>query len=210
MSRYNLTIAVSDRGVPQRSSSVPAIITVTDVNDSPPVFGRAEYIVSLSEGAAAGTEILRVTATDPDSAPYAEVQYSISSGDEMKLFSVDQWDWGTEASKTFGQREPNFSCGYSTSLRWPWSFCLGSISVEVKDINDNIPYFPIATLTASIRENQPPNSAVTVLHAIDYDTGVYGQLKYYLMDHAGLGKDIFLVDPNSGEVRTGRFLILRR
>ncbi len=32
LSRYNLTIAVSDRGVPQHSSSVPAIITVTDVN----------------------------------------------------------------------------------------------------------------------------------------------------------------------------------
>ena len=59
-SRYNLTIVVSDRGVPQRSSSVPAVITVIDVNDNPPVFSHAEYIVALSEGAAAGTEILQI------------------------------------------------------------------------------------------------------------------------------------------------------
>lgn len=60
---YNLTVVVSDRGVPQRSSSVAAMITITDVNDNPPVFTRAEYTVSLSEGAASGTEIIRLTAT---------------------------------------------------------------------------------------------------------------------------------------------------
>lgn len=62
-SLYNLTVVVSDRGVPQRSSSVAAVITIGDVNDNPPVFSRAEYTVSLSEGAAAGTEIIRLTAT---------------------------------------------------------------------------------------------------------------------------------------------------
>lgn len=60
---YNLTVVVSDRGVPQRSSSVAAVITISDVNDNPPVFSRAEYTVSLSEGAVSGTEIIRLTAT---------------------------------------------------------------------------------------------------------------------------------------------------
>ncbi|KAJ0061580.1 hypothetical protein NL108_005707, partial [Boleophthalmus pectinirostris] len=60
---YNLTVVVSDRGVPQRSSSVAAVITIGDVNDNPPVFSRADYTVALSEGAAAGTEIIRLTAT---------------------------------------------------------------------------------------------------------------------------------------------------
>lgn len=60
---YNLTVVVSDRGMPQRSSSVAAVITVSDVNDNPPVFSRAEYTVSLSEGAGSGTEIIRLTAT---------------------------------------------------------------------------------------------------------------------------------------------------
>lgn len=197
LSHYNLTIAVSDRGSPQRSSSVPAVITITDVNDNPPVFGRAEYIVALNEGAAGGTEILRVTATDPDSAPYAEVQYSISSGDEMKLFSVDQWTGALKLQRPLDRESRTSHVVIVQASDGHGHFALAPVSVEVKDINDNRPYFPIATLTASIRENQPPNSAVTVLHAIDYDTGVYGQLKYHIVDHTGL----FLVDQNSGEVR---------
>ncbi|KAF6716279.1 Protocadherin-16 [Oryzias melastigma] len=75
---YNLTVVVSDRGVPQRSSSVVALITIGDVNDNPPVFSRPEYMVALSEGAVSGTEIIRLTATDLDSTPNAEVQYTIS------------------------------------------------------------------------------------------------------------------------------------
>lgn len=62
-SLYNLTVVVSDRGVPQRSSSVAAVIMIGDVNDNPPAFTRAEYTVSLSEGATAGTEIIRLSAT---------------------------------------------------------------------------------------------------------------------------------------------------
>lgn len=62
-SLYNLTVVVSDRGMPQKSSNVAAVITIADVNDNSPVFSRAEYTVSLSEGAAAGTEIIRLTAT---------------------------------------------------------------------------------------------------------------------------------------------------
>ena len=62
-SLYNLTVVVSDRGMPQKSSNVAAVITIADVNDNSPVFSSSEYTVSLSEGAAAGTEIIRLTAT---------------------------------------------------------------------------------------------------------------------------------------------------
>ncbi|KAF7701166.1 protocadherin-16 [Silurus meridionalis] len=201
-SRYNLTIVVSDRGVPQRSSSVPAIITVKDVNDNPPAFSRAEYVVSLSEGASAGSEILRLSAVDPDSAPNAEIQYSISSGDDTGLFSVDQWTGALRLQKPLDRETQNSHVVIIQASDGHGHFALAPINVEVKDINDNRPYFPIETMTASLRENQPPNSAVTVLHAIDHDTGVYGQLKYFILDRSGQGKDFFMVDQNTGEVRS--------
>ncbi|TSX58293.1 Protocadherin-16 [Bagarius yarrelli] len=201
-SRYNLTIVVSDRGVPQHSSSVPAIITVNDVNDNPPAFSRAEYVVSLSEGVSAGSEVLRLSATDPDSAPNAEIQYSISSGDDMGLFTVDQWTGALRLQKTLDRETQPSHVVIIQASDGHGHFALAPINVEVKDINDNRPYFPIETLTASIRENQPPNSAVTVLHAIDHDTGVYGQLKYFIMDRSSLGKDFFLVDQSTGDVRS--------
>ncbi|XP_026994718.2 protocadherin-16 [Tachysurus fulvidraco] len=201
-SRYNLTIVVSDRGVPQRSSSVPAIITVNDVNDNPPAFSRAEYVVSLSEGVSAGSEVLRLSATDPDSAPNAEIQYSISSGDDTGLFSVDQWTGALRLQKPLDRESQPSHVVIIQASDGHGQFALAPINVEVKDINDNRPYFPIEVMTASIRENQPANSAVTVLHAIDHDTGVYGHLKYFILDRSSPGKDFFLVDQNTGEVRS--------
>ncbi|XP_074527695.1 protocadherin-16 isoform X1 [Halichoeres trimaculatus] len=199
---YNLTVVVSDRGVPQRSSSVAAVITIGDVNDNPPVFGRAEYSVSLSEGAAAGTEIIRLTATDPDSTPNAEVQYTISSGDEVNLFTMDQWTGALRLQRALDREHQSTHIVIIQATDGQGHFALAPVIVEVKDVNDNHPFFPVEVLTASIRENQPANSAVTVLHAIDHDTGVYGQLKYFMMERSGTGKDSFAIDKNSGEIRS--------
>ncbi|XP_061755306.1 protocadherin-16-like [Nerophis ophidion] len=198
---YNLTVVVSDRGVPQKSSSVAAVIAIGDVNDNPPAFGRAEYTVSLSEGAAAGTEIIRLTATDPDSAPNAEVQYTISSGDEINLFAVDQWTGALRLQQALDREHQPAHTVIIQATDGLGHFALVPVIVEVKDINDNHPFFPVEVLTASIRENQPANSAVTVLHAIDHDTGVFGQLKYFMMEHFVAGKD-FSVDANTGEIRS--------
>ncbi|KAJ8368542.1 hypothetical protein SKAU_G00085700, partial [Synaphobranchus kaupii] len=198
---YNLTVVASDRGVPQRSSSVSAVITVTDANDNSPAFGRAEYAVALSEGATAGTEILRLTATDLDSSPNADIRYAISSGDETGLFSVHPGTGALRLQRTVDrERQPYHTIIMQASDR-QGHYALAPVTVEVKDVNDNRPYFPLKTLTASIRENQPTNAPVTVLHAIDYDKGVYGQLRYYMVDKNGEGKESFLVNQTSGEVR---------
>uniref|UniRef100_A0A8C4NTH0 Protocadherin-16 n=1 Tax=Dicentrarchus labrax TaxID=13489 RepID=A0A8C4NTH0_DICLA len=199
---YNLTVVVSDRGVPQRSSSVAAVITIGDVNDNPPVFSRAEYTVSLSEGAAAGTEIIRLTATDTDSTPNAEVQYTISSGDEVNLFTMDQWTGALRLQQALDREHQSTHIVIIQATDGHGHFALAPVIVDVKDVNDNHPFFPVEVLTASIRENQPANSAVTVLHAIDHDTGVFGQLKYYMVERSGAGKDSFTVDQNSGEIKS--------
>ncbi|XP_005472325.1 protocadherin-16 [Oreochromis niloticus] len=201
-SLYNLTVVVSDRGVPQRSSSVAAVITIGDVNDNPPAFTRAEYTVTLIEGATAGTEIIRLTATDPDSTPNAEVQYSISSGNEVNLFTVDPWSGALKLQRALDREHQPTHVVIVQATDGQGHFALAPVIVEVKDVNDNHPFFPVDVLIASIRENQPANSAVTVLHAIDHDTGVFGQLKYYMLERSGAGKESFAVDQNSGEIRS--------
>ncbi|XP_033954706.1 protocadherin-16 [Pseudochaenichthys georgianus] len=199
---YNLTVVVSDRGVPQRSSNVAAVITIGDVNDNPPVFSRAEYTVSLSEGAAAGTEIIRLTATDPDSTPNAEVQYTISSGDEVNLFTIDQWTGALRLQRTLDREHQPTHVVIIQATDGQGHFALAPVIVEVKDVNDNHPFFPVEVLTASIKENRPANSAVTVLHAIDHDTGVFGQLKYHIVERSAAGRDSFTVDQNTGEIKS--------
>ncbi|TRY65999.1 hypothetical protein DNTS_003779, partial [Danionella cerebrum] len=202
VNRYNLTIVVSDRGIPQQSSSVPVLITVLDTNDNPPTFSREEYNAVVNEGVETGTEIMQLFAVDPDSTPNGEVQYSISSGDESELFSVDRRTGSLRLRRSLDgvkQSSHMFVIQASDSQGY---FALAPVTVEIKDTNNNKPYFPLKSLTASIRENQPHNSLVTILHAIDHDKGSYGDLKYFLMYNSGNGKDSFLVNQTSGEVRT--------
>ncbi|XP_039987657.1 protocadherin-16 [Xiphias gladius] len=199
---YNLTVVVSDRGIPQRSSSVPILISVSDANDNPPAFSRAEYSVVLSEGAAAGTEILQLSATDPDSAPNGEVQYFISSGDETDLFHVDQWTGALRLQRPLDSERQLYYMIVIKATDGQGHYDLAPVSIEVKDINDNQPFFPLNIVTASIRENQPQNALVTMLHAIDHDRGVFGQLRYYMLDNSKEGREAFLINQTSGEVQT--------
>lgn len=199
---YNLTVVVSDRGIPQRSSSVLILISVIDANDNPPAFSRAEYSVALSEGVAAGTEILHLSATDPDSAPNGEVQYSISSGDEGDLFQVDQWTGALRLQRTLGSESQSSHVIVVQATDGQGQYAFVPVSIEVKDINDNQPFFPLKLVTASVRENQPQNALVCMLHAIDHDKGVFGQLRYYMLDNSKKGRDAFLINQTSGEIRT--------
>lgn len=199
---YNLTVVVSDRGIPQRSSSVPILISVSDANDNPPAFSRAEYSVVLSESAAAGTEILHLSATDPDSAPNGEVQYSISSGDESNLFQVDKWTGALRLQRPLDSERQSYHVIVVQATDGQGHYALAPVSIEVKDINDNRPFFPLNTVTASIRENQPQNALVTMLHAIDHDRGVFGQLRYYMLDNSKEGREAFLINQTSGEIRS--------
>uniref|UniRef100_A0A673NB94 Protocadherin-16 n=1 Tax=Sinocyclocheilus rhinocerous TaxID=307959 RepID=A0A673NB94_9TELE len=199
---YNLTIVVSDRGIPQRSSSVPVLITVMDTNDNPPSFSRAEYNVIVNEGAETGKEILQLFAVDPDSTSNGEVQYSISSGDESELFSIDRWTGSLRLRRSLDSEKQSSRVFIIQASDGQGHFALAPVTVEVKNINNNRPYFPLKSLTASIRENQPQKALVTILHAIDHDKGAYGELRYFLMYNSGNGKDSFLVNQTSGEVRT--------
>ncbi|CAH0731724.1 unnamed protein product, partial [Brenthis ino] len=73
------------------SNTVPVHITVTDVNEFPPVFSQSAYVRSVDEGKLYD-EIVRVEATDRDCTPrYGDVcKYEIlNDGDRSQPFSIN-------------------------------------------------------------------------------------------------------------------------
>uniref|UniRef100_A0A8C3EZG8 Protocadherin-16 n=1 Tax=Chrysemys picta bellii TaxID=8478 RepID=A0A8C3EZG8_CHRPI len=206
---YNLTVAASDRGVPQRSTTVPVLVTVLDVNDNPPVFARAEYHTAVSESTPPGTELLRLAAHDADSGSYGQVHYSISSGDQRRLFQLHEATGALRLAQSLDRETQALHSLVVQASDGPGGhFALVPITIEVKDINDNIPYFPVETLSASVRENLPPGTLVTTLHAIDADTGAFGELRYAVLEQAvgelgpPEGRDVFFINRTSGELRS--------
>ncbi|XP_035755124.1 protocadherin-16 [Egretta garzetta] len=206
---YNLTVAASDRGLPQRSTTVPVLITVQDVNDNPPVFARAEYRTAVSESTPPGTELLRMVAHDADSGPHGHVHYTISSGDQHGLFQLHESTGALCLARPLDREAQALHALVVQATDMPGGhFALVPVAIEVKDINDNKPYFPVEVLSASMRENLPPGTLVTTLRAVDADTGVFGELRYTVLEQPvgepGMveGRDAFSVNSSSGELRS--------
>ncbi|NWS78157.1 PCD16 protein, partial [Crotophaga sulcirostris] len=208
-SLYNLSVAASDRGVPQRSATVMVVVTVRDVNDNAPVFDRAEYRAAVSESTPAGTELLRVVAHDADSGPRGRVRYSISSGDQRGLFQLHESTGALGLARPLDREAQALHALVVRAMDVPGGhFALVPVAIEVKDVNDNKPYFPLEVLSASLRENLPPGTLVTTLRAVDADTGVFGELRYAVVEQAvgepGMAevRDAFTVNSSSGELRS--------
>lgn len=86
---YELRAQVGDQGSPRLSSLCQVVVSVLDINDNPPVFEHREYTATVSEDVAAGTQVLRVQAASRDTDTNGEISYSIISGNEHGMFSVD-------------------------------------------------------------------------------------------------------------------------
>ena len=64
---YTLVVYAVDGGSPVPQTGTTTVsVTVEDVNEDEPRFTRRAYSVFLSDNAAVGTEIVRVSAVDPD------------------------------------------------------------------------------------------------------------------------------------------------
>ncbi|KAF2355242.1 Cadherin, partial [Trinorchestia longiramus] len=76
--------------------------------------------------------------------------------------------------------------------------------VNVKDINDNAPFFPTPQLVASVRENSPAGTAVAQVSAVDHDDpneGDHATLHYTLEKNVidqQSGHPIFVIEPSTG------------
>ena len=54
------------------------------------------------------------------------------------------------------------------------------LTINVSDVNDNFPTFPVPSYSVSINETSPPNSMVTTVIAEDLDFGVNSVVDYEL------------------------------
>lgn len=86
--QYTLTISVSD-GEYSATTDASITVTLTDVNDSPPVFDPSEYSVSFTTDIQNGASIVTVTASDADyTTANNVVTYSLLPAD-VAVFTID-------------------------------------------------------------------------------------------------------------------------
>ncbi|XP_012135516.1 cadherin 87A isoform X2 [Megachile rotundata] len=213
-SKITITVLASD-GAPInscRSSTVPVVVKLVDVNDNRPIFTQHSYRASVAENLSVNppAPILQVRAVDHDEGVNGEVWYTIMHGNENESFSLNR----------------------ETGILYPGAALLGRagsyrIKIEARDgaghgphsdrcyvyirvtpVNQHKPQFVLPELsnaTVEVPENTGvPNYLILTVKAIDRDPGENGHVNYHLKvgNRNVQETEEFSIDQDTGELRS--------
>ncbi|CDQ76612.1 unnamed protein product [Oncorhynchus mykiss] len=196
--QHRLVVRAVDGGVPAQSSEVQVIISVTDINDNPPVFTQHLYKAMVSQLAQRGHFVACVRTSDADLSDTDRLEYSLLSGNEDSSFTIDGRSGEIVISKYRKlNRETLYNLSVSVSDGLYSSVC--NVQVTVVTSNLHSPSFSHTDSVVELLENSPVGMLVTQVTATDKDLGVYGKVTYYIVND--VAKDKFTINEN-GEIFT--------
>uniref|UniRef100_A0A182SHC2 Cadherin domain-containing protein n=1 Tax=Anopheles maculatus TaxID=74869 RepID=A0A182SHC2_9DIPT len=202
--RYNITVIVSDNGVPTLTATAHVIVTILDANDNSPIFAKNLYEFEIEENMRRGAMIGTVSASDYDAGINAVVRYSlIPSNTSFQINPVS----GEITTRDSLDRETKASYDLVVEARdqgTPYRSSRVSVQIQILDVNDNAPdIVDPQEDVVSVREEQPIGTEVVKVRAIDRDHGQNASISYSILkgrDSDGYG--MFSIDPMSGVIRT--------
>ncbi|XP_075716448.1 protocadherin-23 [Rhinoderma darwinii] len=204
---HTLVLLASDRGISCLSSSATVLISVLDSNDNPPIFQNLVYHVSVREHHPINMEVTKILAADYDSGDNANIVYSIASGNDGGIFTVDSQNGTVSLAKPLDyENVMNFALVLKATDTWGINNdeAFTKLYITVLDDNDFPPQFLFNSLSCSLSENTPPFSPVCTANAIDLDSGPFGALTYSIQSMCinEPKQDKFFIDSLTGDIYT--------
>ncbi|XP_078459193.1 protocadherin Fat 1-like isoform X2 [Lampetra planeri] len=195
---HNFLVRASDSGMPFLTSDVPVTITVTDINDNPPVFNQLLYEAFVSELAPRGHFVTRVQASDADASDTDKLEYSILSGNDHMNFVVDSKSGIISISNLRKQTlAPQYRLNISVSDGVFTS--TAQVHVNIQSANLHSPIFGQNEYVKEIPENSEVGTLLTLVQATDKDWGPLGHVSYSIVNQ--FAGDRFTIDEN-GQIFT--------
>ena len=199
MATYNLQLLCSDG---TRNDIATVSVTVTSVNEHPPVFINTPYMSTVMESNMTGRHIITVTANDADRGNGANVMYSIVNSvaagkfeidtisgairNSQPLLVADLTHYALEVLATDGGSPNTFT---STTL----------VVVEVTDTNER-PMLILGTTEIIASTATPPQTVLLTFQCIDNDIGQNSRLQLSHRITPTLGIDVRTLTSDAGIV----------
>uniref|UniRef100_A0A3Q0QP40 Cadherin 24 n=1 Tax=Amphilophus citrinellus TaxID=61819 RepID=A0A3Q0QP40_AMPCI len=189
------------------SGTTTVTVRLSDVNDNPPHFRRSAWSFSVSELAAPGVEVGRLTATDPDLGENAQLEFTILDTEEAEIFNVTGrdkeaviiLDYETRNSYTFSVEVANPIVDARYIRKGPFK---DQATVRIMVLNaDEPPRFSQALYHLDVSENCPPVCSVGRVYAVDPDTGQSTNIRYSI-DPQSDPEALFRIASDTGFIST--------
>ncbi|XP_068455442.1 cadherin-20-like [Clinocottus analis] len=215
---YTVVIQAKDMGgqLGGLAGTTTVNITLSDVNDNPPMFDQRLYQMSIPEVGPVGSVVGRIWARDRDVGVNAEVQYSIIDGDGRDTFDIR-----TDPTNLFGiitvkrpldfESKPSYTLkveGANTHLdpalrpRGPFKD-VTIVHVSVEDV-DEPPLFDMPAYYVELSEDADIGTVVKTVAARDPDAA--NNTVRYSIERSSDPEAFFYMEITSGSLITVRSL----
>ncbi|XP_061690531.1 protocadherin Fat 2 [Syngnathoides biaculeatus] len=194
---YALTITATDG---KFQTPVGVRVDVLDYNDNAPQCQQLMYSEDLMENSPSSTFVLKVSASDADEGPNAQISFSLH-GPDSDQFHLDHV---TGELFTLAALDREVMSEYKMVARATDGgglSCQADILVRVLDMNDNAPLFSSVHYRVSVYDNTTKGTPISAVYAHDIDAGVNSEVRYSLLEGDG---GYFSLDEFSGILRLER------
>ncbi|XP_044060691.1 protocadherin alpha-8-like [Siniperca chuatsi] len=182
-------------------------VEVLDVNDHSPTFSTKESRLEISESVLPGLRLQLQAAHDPDVGQFSVQEYKLSPNDHFRLEVKDRGKDGKipilVLLKTLDRETKKSHKLLLTAIDGgkPSKSGTAEITVDVLDVNDNMPVFNGDAYSVFLEENAPIGTTIIKVNASDLDEGSNGEIMYSLGKNVNSRiRELFRVDPNTGEI----------
>ena len=205
VSEYRFRVLAVDHGKPALTGTATVHLKILDLDDEGPNFSQKQYAFGVLENEPPGTEVGKVIATDPDTAPFNELRYSIDwpKKDKDPIFVINAIS-GKVNTKKMLDREAKSDYHFvvkATSVKKPDISTSASVTVYVADKNDNLPEFVVPmepNNTVHISSLTPQGYAVYQVFARDLDSGGNAKISYVI--NRGNKDNTFRINRQNGHI----------
>lgn len=220
VSKYEIVLIVTDRGVPPLSDNETITLEILDVNDNAPTFSESVFTIHVMENNPPGALLTSLSAFDPDLNENQYLVYFIMEKEIVNmsmsmLFSINPENGDLYAMKTFDyERERDFL--FHIEARDSGIPPLSSnttVHIIILDQNDNTPVIvsPWRAQGSLVEEVIPRSTEkghmVAKVVAVDADSEQNARVTYQLLQISDAS--LFSLDQYNGEIRTTRMFSYR-
>uniref|UniRef100_A0AAZ3NZP0 Photoreceptor cadherin n=1 Tax=Oncorhynchus tshawytscha TaxID=74940 RepID=A0AAZ3NZP0_ONCTS len=187
---------------PERfSATADIVIHLLDTNDNTPRFTSEYYMARIPENSPGGSNVVSVTANDPDSGLWGEVKYSIyGSGSDLFLIHPSSGIIYTQAWATLDAEVKSKYNFYVKAEDTEGKYSLAEVFVTVLDMNDHVPEFDDSFVERTMIIGAPVR-----VEAIDADAESPNNVIEYSIMQAE-PDNIFDINAETGEIKLKSYI----
>ena len=202
---YDMEIIAKDKGINSLSGQCKLTILITDMNDNHPEISVKSFQSTIKENIEVDTIIAVVSVSDKDSGNNGVVDIRINDNLPFALRkSSDNYYELVVSTPLDREKLPEYDITFTVTDRGtPQLSDNETITVELLDVNDNVPRFNQTFYTIPVMENNAPGALLASLTALDPDLHENQYLVYFIIE-----KDIantsmsmlFSINPENGNL----------